>query len=45
MDVVDAERLQGNEVAIVGLKKDVIFSELTNIILSRESVSLTVTKP
>jgi hypothetical protein len=41
MDVVDAEWLQGNEVAIVGLKKDVLFSESTNIILYRESVSLT----
>jgi hypothetical protein len=40
MDVVDAEWLQGNyEVAIVGLKKDVLFSESTNIILYRESVS------
>jgi hypothetical protein len=42
MDVVDAEWLQGNyEVAIVGLKKDVLFSESTNIILYRESVSWT----
>jgi hypothetical protein len=46
MDVVDAERLQGNGFAIVGLKKkNVLFSESTNIILYRESVSLTVSKP